>query len=129
MAGPLKTYAFINAKLRTRISKILPQQFIRQLIRCRSLAESVQLLGETDFAPVQKGIAQADPAHVIQDDSTNRRKLFRRCVYPEHIANSLYEFLGKYCAGLEINLDQPAWWVIGWLGWVGLQTVPTCRFR
>jgi V/A-type H+-transporting ATPase subunit C len=54
MAGPLKTYAFINAKLRTRISKILPQQFIRQLIRARSLAESVQLLGETDFALVQK---------------------------------------------------------------------------
>ena len=54
MAGPLKTYAFINAKLRTRISKILPEQFIRQLIRARSLAESVQMLEETDFAPVQK---------------------------------------------------------------------------
>ena len=54
MAGPLKTYAFINAKLRTRISKILPEQFIRQLVRARSLAESVQMLGETDFAPVQK---------------------------------------------------------------------------
>ncbi len=54
MAGPLKTYAFINAKLRTRISKILPQQFIRQLIRARSLAESVQMLGETDFVSVQK---------------------------------------------------------------------------
>jgi len=54
MAGPLKTYAFINAKLRTRISKILPEQFVRQLIRAPSLAESVQMLGETDFAPVQK---------------------------------------------------------------------------
>jgi V/A-type H+-transporting ATPase subunit C len=54
MARPLKTYAFINAKLRTRISKILPEQFIRKLIRSRSLAESVQMLGETDFAPVQK---------------------------------------------------------------------------
>jgi V/A-type H+-transporting ATPase subunit C len=54
MAGPLKTYAFINAKLRTRISKILPQQFIRQLIHARSLAESIQMLEETDFAPLQK---------------------------------------------------------------------------
>jgi V/A-type H+-transporting ATPase subunit C len=53
MAGPLKTYAFINAKLRTRISKILPEQFIRQLVQARSLAECVQLLGETDFAQVQ----------------------------------------------------------------------------
>jgi len=54
LAGPLKTYAFVNAKLRTRISKILPEEFIRQLIRARSLAESVQMLAETDFAPVQK---------------------------------------------------------------------------
>jgi V/A-type H+-transporting ATPase subunit C len=54
MPGALKTYAFINAKLRTRISKILPERFIGQLIRARSLAESVQMLGETDFAPVQK---------------------------------------------------------------------------
>ncbi len=54
MAGPLKTYAFVNAKLRTRISKILPEEFIRQLIRSRSLAESVQMLAETDFHPVQR---------------------------------------------------------------------------
>jgi V/A-type H+-transporting ATPase subunit C len=54
MPGPLKTYAFINAKLRSRISKILPEQFIRQMIRARSLAETVQMLGETDFAPVQQ---------------------------------------------------------------------------
>ena len=54
MAGPLKTYAFVNAKLRTRISKILPEEFIRQLIRSRSLAESVQMLAETDFQPVQR---------------------------------------------------------------------------
>ncbi|MBA7470802.1 V-type ATP synthase subunit C [subsurface metagenome] len=54
MAGPLKTYAFVNAKLRTRISKILPEEFIRQLIHSRSLAESVQMLAETDFHPVQR---------------------------------------------------------------------------
>lgn len=54
MAGPLKTYAFVNAKLRTRISKILPEAFIQQLVRARSLAESVQLLADTGFAPVQK---------------------------------------------------------------------------
>jgi V/A-type H+-transporting ATPase subunit C len=58
MSGPLKRYAFINAKLRTRISKILPDAFIRQLIRAGSLAEAVQMLGETDFAPVQKVFEQ-----------------------------------------------------------------------
>jgi V/A-type H+-transporting ATPase subunit C len=54
LAGPLKTYAFVNAKLRTRISKILSEEFIRQLIRTRSLSESVQMLAETDFQPVQR---------------------------------------------------------------------------
>lgn len=54
MAGPLKTYAFVNAKLRTRISKILPEEFIRQLIHSPSLAESVQMLEDTDFQPVQR---------------------------------------------------------------------------
>jgi V/A-type H+-transporting ATPase subunit C len=54
LAGPLKTYAFINAKLRTRISKILPEEFVRQLIHSRSLTESVQMLAETDFHPVQR---------------------------------------------------------------------------
>jgi len=58
LAGPLKTYAFVNAKLRTRISKILPEEFIRQLIHTRSLAESVQMLAETDFRPVQRIYAQ-----------------------------------------------------------------------
>ena len=44
----------MNAKLRTRISKILPQEFILRLVRAPSLVESVQMLAETDFAPVQK---------------------------------------------------------------------------
>jgi V/A-type H+-transporting ATPase subunit C len=54
LAGPLKTYAFVNAKLRTRLSKILPQEFILRLVRAPSLPESVQMLADTDFDPVRR---------------------------------------------------------------------------
>ncbi|MEW5816759.1 MAG: V-type ATPase subunit [Spirochaetota bacterium] len=53
MAGPLKKYAFINAKLRARISKILPEEFLNQLIQARSLLESIQLLKETPYSIVE----------------------------------------------------------------------------
>ncbi len=49
MATALKRYAFINAKLRARISTLLPQDFIDQMIRAKSLTESIQLLKDTPY--------------------------------------------------------------------------------
>ena len=49
MAGELKRYAFINAKLRARISLILADQEMERLIRAPSLPETVQLLHGTQF--------------------------------------------------------------------------------
>ena len=43
MGSSLKRYAFINAKLRARISKILPDDLINQMIRAHSLAESKEV--------------------------------------------------------------------------------------
>ena len=53
MAGPLRTYAFINAKLRTRISKILSDELMNQMIRVRTLPEAMHLLRETPFALIE----------------------------------------------------------------------------
>jgi V/A-type H+-transporting ATPase subunit C len=53
MAGALKKYSFINAKLRTRMSKILSDDFFSRMIRAHSLQEAVQLLRDTDFAVVE----------------------------------------------------------------------------
>lgn len=58
MAGPLRKYAFINAKLRARISKILPEEIVREMVRAHSLIEAVQLLRETDFAIVEATYSQ-----------------------------------------------------------------------
>lgn len=53
MPGALKQYAFINAKLRARISKLLPEEFFREMARAATLAEAAQMLAGTDFAAAE----------------------------------------------------------------------------
>ncbi len=52
MKTPVSRYGFINAKLRARISMILPGDFVDSLISTGSLEEAFQLLKETEFAPI-----------------------------------------------------------------------------
>ncbi len=49
MAGPLAKYAFINAKVRARISKLLSEETLQQMIRAGSLDEALGLLHDTPF--------------------------------------------------------------------------------
>jgi V/A-type H+-transporting ATPase subunit C len=54
MPGPLSKYSFINAKLRARISKILPDRVFKQLARAPSLDAALSLLRETPFARLEE---------------------------------------------------------------------------
>lgn len=54
MSGPLSKYAFINAKLRARISKILPEELFGQLAKAPSLDAALALLRETPFADLER---------------------------------------------------------------------------
>lgn len=54
MPGPLSKYSFINAKLRARISKILPDRVFQQLARAPSLEAALSLLRETPFASLEE---------------------------------------------------------------------------
>lgn len=54
MAGPLSKYSFINAKLRARISNILPDEKFNQLEQAQSLDEALALLRETAFAGLEE---------------------------------------------------------------------------
>ena len=49
-AGALSKYAFINAKLRGRISKILPDETFEGLVKAPSLDAALNILRETPFA-------------------------------------------------------------------------------
>ena len=53
MPSPVARYAFINAKLRARISKILPEEAVGALVRAPSLIEAMQLLKSTAFSEVE----------------------------------------------------------------------------
>lgn len=54
MAGPLKKYAFINAKVRARISKLLSEESLRRLAKVKSLDEALGLLRDTHFAVIEE---------------------------------------------------------------------------
>lgn len=49
MASALSTYAFINAKLRARISKLLDEEFFRTVARARTFVEAIGLLAGTPY--------------------------------------------------------------------------------
>ncbi|OHB76593.1 MAG: hypothetical protein A2Z25_05980 [Planctomycetes bacterium RBG_16_55_9] len=54
MSRPLSKYAFINAKLRARISKILPDDTFKELAKAPSLDAAFALLQETPFARLEE---------------------------------------------------------------------------
>jgi len=54
MASPLSKYAFINAKLRARISKIVPEEMFAQLAKAPSLEAALALLRETPFTTLEQ---------------------------------------------------------------------------
>jgi V/A-type H+-transporting ATPase subunit C len=54
MASPLSKYSFINAKLRARISKILPDEMFDQLAKAPFLDEALAILRQTPFAGLEE---------------------------------------------------------------------------
>lgn len=51
MKSAVSSYAFINAKLRGRISRIVPRETLMQMVLARSLEEAVRVLERTSYAP------------------------------------------------------------------------------
>lgn len=58
MAGPLSKYSFINAKLRARISKILPDEMFDELAKAPSVDAALALLREMPFARLEEIYSQ-----------------------------------------------------------------------
>jgi len=52
MKSAVASYAFINAKLRGRLSRIIPHTTLMNMVHARSLEEAVHVLDETSYAPV-----------------------------------------------------------------------------
>ncbi|MBC8217923.1 MAG: V-type ATPase subunit [Planctomycetes bacterium] len=54
MAGPLSKYSFLNAKLRARISKILPDELFGELAKAVSVDAALGLLADTPFGGLEE---------------------------------------------------------------------------
>lgn len=52
MTSSLSKYAFINAKLRARLSKTIPDGLIDEMIKAKSLLETIEYLKGTPFDPI-----------------------------------------------------------------------------
>ncbi|WP_321992392.1 V-type ATPase subunit [Marispirochaeta aestuarii] len=64
--GRLDRYAFINAKLKTRLSLVLPDEFFIRLSRTATPNEAVQLLKETPFAPLERIYAETGDLKLVE---------------------------------------------------------------
>ncbi len=93
MASQLRKYAFINAKLRTRISKILPDKFFTGMVRAHSLQEAVQLLKNTDFEVLDEVYSKTG------DLKTAELELLRNEIH-------LYTDIERYVSGGVLSFVQ-----------------------
>ena len=79
MASGISKYSFINAKLRARISGILPDDLFRQIAVASSLDAAFALLRETSFAELEKTYSETgDLKQVELDLLRNEIDLYRQ---------------------------------------------------
>ncbi len=57
MQTALASYAFLNAKLKARVSKLLPEDAINELLRAKSLPETMLLLRATRYESIESSYA------------------------------------------------------------------------
>jgi V/A-type H+-transporting ATPase subunit C len=107
MAGPVHTYAFINAKLRARISKLVPDSLFERIGSARSLAEALTLLKETPYGLVSEIYEKTG------DLKLGELELFRQEVYlyrelEKHLRGEVLEFLHALAVRFEVDTVKNA---------------------
>ena len=102
MPGSLKKYAYINAKLRTRLSKILTDDFFDKLIRTPSLPECVELFRNTPFGFVESVYNQTGDIKLIEIELFKREVTLYRELIPQLI-NEVASFVLALAAFYEID--------------------------
>ena len=89
MAGPLRKYAFINAKLRARISRILPDETFTELARAPSLDAAFILLRETPFARLEEVYSRTGDMKLAELELLKEEIELYRNIRPHLHSNSL----------------------------------------
>lgn len=66
MAGQLKTYGFINAKIRSRLGKLLSKEQFTHLMKCSSIEEVVASLKSTEYEEYLNLYAQTGDVRAVE---------------------------------------------------------------
>ncbi len=102
MADRLSQYAFINAKLRARISQILTADFFNELARASTLESMLAMLRDTGFAELEKTYtATGDLKQVELKLIEHEIDLYREL--KKHVHPDTVEFLEALLVRYEID--------------------------
>jgi V/A-type H+-transporting ATPase subunit C len=107
MAGSVRTYAFINAKLRARISKLIPGSFFDRVGSSRSLAEALALLKETPYGVVSEIYEKTGDLKLGELELFGREVTLYREL-EKHLQGEVLEFLHALAARFEIDTVKNA---------------------
>ncbi len=114
MASPISKYSFINAKLRARISKILPDETFAELAKAPTLDAAFVLLRQTPFAELEEVYAETGDLKQaeleILKEEVELYKNMRRQAHPDSkplIEALLYRFeLDNLKNAIRVNFDS-----------------------
>ena len=89
MVSSLSKYAFINAKLRARISKILPDELYEQLVKASSIDAALAMLRDTTFAGLEQiysttGDIKKAELELLKAE-IDLYKNVKQCVHPDSV--------------------------------------------
>ncbi len=121
MAGALGRYAFLNAKLRTRLSAILTDDFFDALLRAPSLPEAVQMLRETPFAFLEETYRETGDLKMMERE-LHRSEIRMHRELERHVSAEPAALLRSLTLWYEIHTLKSAlrlWYGRRYGGWRG----------
>ncbi|MDA3811954.1 MAG: V-type ATPase subunit [Spirochaetaceae bacterium] len=102
MASPIKRYAYINAKLKTRLSLVLSEDFFTRLIKTSNLAEATLMLKDTVFAPVEAVYARTGDLKMSEMELKKTEIALFQEIH-RHVDKDLQEFVNSLLMQYEIE--------------------------
>ncbi len=111
MAQPVRTYGYINAKLRARLSKEVTEEQFSQMIHAHDLNETLQILVSTEYSDLPKVYHETGDIKMVElsllDHAVASLKEIRRFI-EEEVRSMVDGFLEQY--EVEIVKDALRLW-------------------
>lgn len=102
MATPVRTYGFINAKLRARISAMLDMGFFSRMIRSRSFIEAMSTLRGTEYSEIDAVYGQTGDLKMAELELYRRELRVLRGV-ERYVEGTVLDFVRALTTRYEIE--------------------------